>query len=180
MLGVDSDNGGEFINDQLRRYCELEKISFTRSRPYRKNDNCFVEQKNYTIVRRAVGYMRHDTDKELEILNRLYSKLRLYTNFFLPSMKLVEKTRIGSRVIKRHDEPKTPFKRLLESPDIVPKIKKRLKAEYESLNPAQLKRQITRLQKELARANKLQTKKAERSRAVSRKPATRISTPSVF
>src|SRR5438132_1945266 len=145
LLGLDSDNGSEFINDQLKRYCELEQITFTRSRPYRKNDNCFVEQKNYTIVRRSVGYMRHDTEKELEILNRLYSKLRLYTNYFLPSMKLVQKTRIGSRVIKRYDEAKTPYRRLLGSPDISPEIKKKLKAEYDTLNPAQLKREITRL-----------------------------------
>jgi hypothetical protein len=97
--------------------------------------------------------MRHDTEKELEILNRLYSKLRLYTNYFLPSMKLVEKTRIGSKVVKRYDKPKTPYERLLGSPDISAKIKKRLRAEYDRLNPAGLKREITRLQTEIARAN---------------------------
>lgn len=160
LLGIDSDNGGEFINDQLTRYCELEKITFTRSRPYQKNDNCYVEQKNYTIVRRAVGYMRHDTDKELDLLNRLYSVLRLYNNFFIPSVKLVGKTRIGSKVTKRYDDPQTPFVRLTNSADVTKKIKDRLAAEYAMLNPAQLKREITRLQKILMRENTLKRRNA--------------------
>lgn len=179
LLGIDSDNGGEFINDQLRRYCELEEITFTRSRPYRKNDNCFVEQKNYTIVRRFVGYMRHDTDKELDILNRLYSRLRLYNNYFLPSMKLVKKTRIGSKVTKRYDHPQTPFERLMNSKDVPKKAKDRLAAEYAMLNPAHLKREITRLQKLLARTNTLKRKRAL-SGSSSRKPELNISTASVF
>ncbi|BAL80273.1 hypothetical protein [Caldisericum exile] len=94
-------------------YCEKEHITFTRARPYRKNDNCFVEQKNYSVVRRAVGYIRYDTDEELKIMNELYNTLRLYTNFFLPSMKLKEKTRIGSKVLKKYDKPKTPYQRIL-------------------------------------------------------------------
>ena len=85
LLGVDSDNGAEFINQHLRRYCEQEEITFTRSRPYRKNDNCFVEQKNYSVVRRHVGYGRYDNPVELALLNQLYGQLRLYVNFFLPS-----------------------------------------------------------------------------------------------
>jgi hypothetical protein len=97
------DNGGEFINAHLLKFCEEEKIAFTRTRPYRKNDNCFVEQKNYSVIRRAVGYLRYDTEKELKTLNELNQVLRLYTNFFQPVMKLTEKTRIGSKVIKRYD-----------------------------------------------------------------------------
>ncbi len=93
IRGIDSDNGSEFINNHLVRYCGKQKITFTRSRPYRKNDNCFVEQKNSSVVRRTVGYARHDTPEELELLNELYSRLRLYTNYFQPVMKLVEKTR---------------------------------------------------------------------------------------
>ncbi|MBU4179908.1 MAG: ISNCY family transposase [Actinobacteria bacterium] len=108
LLGLDSDNGSEFINAHLYRYCEKEEITFTRSREYRKNDNCYVEQKNYTAVRTYVGYMRYDTDEELGILNELYSLLRLYLNFFQPQMKLIEKTRIGSKVKKKYDHPKTP------------------------------------------------------------------------
>ena len=94
ILGLDSDNGAEFINAHLLRYCEEEHITFTRSRPYRKNDSCFVEQKNWSVIRRAVGYGRYDTDKELNILNELYSYLRLYVNFFQPVRKLIKKERI--------------------------------------------------------------------------------------
>jgi len=162
LLGLDSDNGSEFINAHLVAYCEQEQITFTRSRPYRKNDNCYVEQKNYTVVRKTVGYMRHDTTKELEILNRLYSYLRLYTNYFLPSMKLSEKTRIGSKVVKRYEEPKTPYKRLLESPSVDRRIKRRLRAEYEQLNPAQLRREIMWLQQMLLKA----VRNKQRSRRV--------------
>src|SRR6266566_3312626 len=82
LQGIDSDNGSEFINDHLLEYCQHEGITFTRSRPYRKNDNCFVEQKNYTIVRRHVGYQRYDTEAQLHLLNELYARLRLYSNFF--------------------------------------------------------------------------------------------------
>jgi len=115
ILGIDSDNGAEFINAHLIRYCEEHKITFTRSRPYRKNDSCFVEQKNWSVIRRAVGYGRYDTDKELSILNELYHYLRLYTNFFQPVRKLIKKERIGSKVIKRYDEAKTPYRRVLAS-----------------------------------------------------------------
>lgn len=149
LLGIDSDNGGEFINDQLYRYCQSEQITFTRGRPYRKNDSCYVEQKNYSVVRRAVGYLRYDTVEQLEIINKLYGYLRLYTNYFQSVMKLIEKTRIGSRVRKKHDKPKTPYQRVLESPHVEEKKKKVLRSEYAKLNPAELKRQITRLQSKL-------------------------------
>ena len=109
LLGIDSDSGGEFINNHLFHYCQKEKITFTRSRSNRKNDSCFVEQKNYSIVRRAVGYLRYDMEKELRTLNELYRFLRLYTNFFQPTRKLIEKTRIGSRVTKKYDNPLTPY-----------------------------------------------------------------------
>lgn len=105
LLGIDSDNGSEFINHHLFRFCTERKITFTRTRSYRKNDNCFVEQKNYSVVRRFAGYLRYNTEEELKLLNELYSYLRLYTNFFQPVMKLTEKTRIGSGVIKRYDIP---------------------------------------------------------------------------
>jgi len=115
ILGIDSDNGSAFINNHLKKFCENNKITFTRSRPYRKNDNCFVEQKNYSVVRRSVGYYRYDTEKELEVLNQLYESLRLYTNFFQPVMKLMEKQRIGSKVKKKYDIAKTHFQRLCQS-----------------------------------------------------------------
>lgn len=149
LLGIDSDSGGEFINAHLVSYCQEEKITFTRSRPYRKNDSCFVEQKNYSIVRRAVGYLRYDTEEELLTLNELYRHLRLYTNFFQPTMKLIEKTRIGSKVIKRYDKPLPPYRRVLACPDVSADNKQALRKLYTKLNPAHLKRQITRLQQKL-------------------------------
>jgi len=155
ILGLDSDNGAEFINAHLIRYCEEQKITFTRSRPYRKNDSCFVEQKNWSVIRRAVGYARYDTDEELSILNELYRHLRLYTNFFQPVRKLIKKERIGSKVIKRYDEAKTPYRRVLESPNIKEEIKVKLRKEYAMLNPAELKRNITKLQNRLLKLNAL-------------------------
>ena len=149
LLGIDSDNGSEFINDELYRYCHKERITFTRARPLRKNDNCFVEEKNWSVVRRNVGYRRYDTAEELKVLNELYSHLRLYTNCFLPTMKLVSKERIGSRVKKTYDQPKTPYRRVLDSPAVSAAQKRRLTGTYRKLNPAQLKRDITSLQTKL-------------------------------
>ncbi len=149
LLGIDSDNGSEFINHHLLKFCAEGKITFTRARSYRKNDNCFVEQKNYSVVRRAVGYSRYDTEEQRNILNELYGHLRLYTNFFQPVMKLIEKTRIGSKVIKKYDKPRTPYQRVLESPSVPECKKQQLKEQYATLNPADLKRKITRLQQKL-------------------------------
>ncbi len=160
ILGIDSDNGSEFINNHLVRFCKEQKITFTRSRPYRKNDNCFVEQKNYSVVRRAVGYCRYDTEEELELLNRLYESLRFYTNFFQPVMKLTKKVRIGSKVSKKYDKAKTPYERLLQSDFTLLDGKEKLKQDYEKLNPAELKRTITKLQNkliDLAKKEKLHT-----------------------
>lgn len=149
LLGIDSDNGAEFINDQLYRYCKEETITFTRARSSRKNDNCFVEQKNYSVIRRAVGYMRHDTPEELVLLNELYGFLRLYSNFFQPVMKLIEKTRIGSKVRKKYDKAQTPYHRVLVYPGTTKQCKKQLRSHYRKLNPAELKRQIENLQNRL-------------------------------
>jgi hypothetical protein len=143
--GIDSDNGSEFINHHLVRYCIEHKITFTRSRPYRKNDNCFVEQKNFSIVRRTVGYARYDTPAEVELLNELYSRLRLYTNYFQPVMKLVKKTRTGSRVTKRYDKAKTPYARVLPSRHVGKRVKEDLRRRYKELNPVTLRREIDRL-----------------------------------
>jgi hypothetical protein len=150
LLGLDSDNGSEFINDFLFRYCEEQQITFTRSRPYRKNDNCFVEQKNFTVVRRAVGYQRFDSPEQLQLLEQLYEQLNLYTNFFQPSMKLQCKERHGARVKKTYDAARTPYRRILESSFIDQAIKSKLRRRYEVLNPAALKRKLERLQRQLA------------------------------
>jgi hypothetical protein len=167
LLGIDSDNGGEFINDQLYRYCQKEQITFTRGRPYRKNDSCYVEQKNYSVVRRAVGYLRYETEEQLGVINELYGYLRVYTNYFQPVMKLIEKTRVGSRVRKKYDKSKTPYHRVIESSHVEEEEKKALSKEYAKLNPAELKRQITRLQ------NKLR-KLAIKQREIERKTAQSI------
>jgi len=153
LLGIDSDSGSEFINNHLTKYCKDEHITFTRGRSYRKNDNCYVEQKNYSVVRRAVGYLRYDTEEELSTVNELYKHLRLYTNFFQPTMKLIEKTRIGSKVSKKYDKAQTPYRRVLASPDVSAQDKQKLKTQYAKLNPAHLKRQITILQQKLIRLN---------------------------
>ena len=162
LLGIDSDNGSEFINHHLLRYCQEHGITFTRTRSYRKNDNCFVEQKNYSVVRRAVGYLRYDTEEELKILNELYSYLSLYTNYFQPVMKLKEKTREGSKVRKRYDTAKTPYQRVLESIEVSEEDKERLREEYVKLNPAELKRQITRLQNKLLKIASLKEQQRQR------------------
>lgn len=149
VLGLDSDNGSEFINNELERFCKAEEITFTRSRPYRKNDNCYIEQKNWSIVRRFVGYPRYESEQACQALNALYAVLRDYVNFFLPSQKLKEKIRDGAHVLRRYHPAKTPYQRMIESPHIDQNIKKSLKAQYETLNPAALHRLIVKLQKEL-------------------------------
>lgn len=151
LLGIDSDNGSEFINNDLWRYCQKEQITFTRSRPYRKNDTCFIEQKNYSVVRTTVGYYRYDHPEHLATLRELYEHLRLFTNFFQPSMKLREKVRIGSKVSRRHDQPTTPSQRVLAHPAVSAEVKDKLTAVYESLNPAHLMRCLTRLNSDCLR-----------------------------
>ena len=151
VLGLDSDNGGEFINHHLVAYCTEHEITFTRGRPWRKNDGCYIEQKNWSIVRRQVGYARYETPEACRLLNELYQVLREYNNFFMPSMKLQEKIRDGAKVTKRYDTPKTPYARVLESDKIPKTVKEPLKRRYEKLNPAELKRQIEKLQKQLNR-----------------------------
>jgi len=149
LLGVDSDNGSEFINEQLYRYCKEEKLVFTRSRPNRKNDNCHVEQKNYSVVRKQVGYGRYEGEQAVKVLNEYYGLLRLYGNYFLPSMKLIGKERRGARVVKRYETPVTPYERLLSSPDISQEGKAALRAQCIQLNPAALKRDMAILQERI-------------------------------
>jgi len=142
LLGIDSDNGGEFINDLLYRYCLDEEITFTRSRPYQKNDQAHVEQKNWSVVRHTVGYDRWETEQELALLESVYEDLRLYINFFQPSLKLIAKERIGNKTIKRYDTAKTPYQRVLERKDVSLEAKARLVHLYVQLNPAELRRRI--------------------------------------
>ncbi|MDZ4064960.1 MAG: transposase family protein [Coriobacteriia bacterium] len=153
LLGIDSDNGGEFINHELFRYCQEENLTFTRSRAYRKNDGCHVEQKNWSVVRQNVGYARFDTPEELEVLREIHSLVRLHTNFFMPSAKLISKTRDGSKVTKLYDKPMTPYRRVLGRDDVDAAAKAALTAQFETLNPADLRRRIGRLQDEIYKLN---------------------------
>ena len=142
LLGLDSDNGSEFINQHLYQYCQREGISFTRSRSYKKNDSCHVEQKNWSVVRRLVGYDRYSSRVALETMNRVYHILRLYVNFFQPSMKLIAKTRQGAKVKKFYSPALTPYQRLLKSGVLTEEKRGQMAATYHSLNPTLLLQQL--------------------------------------
>lgn len=142
LLGLDSDNGSEFINQGLAGWCQREGITFTRSRPYKKNDNCYVEQKNGSIVRRVIGRDRYSSRAAYETLNRIYYLLRLYVNFFQPSMKLLYKTRHGAKVNKLYDNAQTPYQRVLKSKILSDTKKTELYIIYSHLNPLKLLKQI--------------------------------------
>lgn len=158
LLGIDSDNGSEFINDELMRYCNSEKLTFTRSRPYRKNDNCHIEQKNWSIVRQNIGYGRFETKESVDILNELYESLRLHTNFFMPCMKLIDKKRNGSRITKHYEKAMSPYRRVLLLEQIENTTKKELTELYDTLNPVELRRKIESLREKLYRDAKTAAK----------------------
>jgi len=141
--GLDSDNGHEFISDILYKYCAREKLDFTRSRPGHKNDNAYIEEKNWTHVRKVIGYLRYDTPAEAVIIRDLYrNELRLYKNFFQPVMKLISKERIGGRIKRKYGTPLTPYQRLMDSQQLSKQAEQRLAEAYLPLNPAALKRAI--------------------------------------
>lgn len=142
LLGLDSDNGGEFINETLYAYCLTEKITFTRSRPYKKNDQAHVEQKNWSVVRRLIGYDRFETPQELALLEAIYLDLRLYANFFQPVLKLVSKERVGAVTKRVYDTAATPYQRVLRSDEIPTPVKAGLIHQYLQLNPVVLREQI--------------------------------------
>lgn len=146
--GAHSDNGSEFINGTVVAFFDRLRIKFTRSRPYRKNDACYIEQKNNSVVRRNVGYFRYER-KHYAILAKLYRNLNLYTNFFQPAMMLVEKKRIGAKVYRKYDRPQTPYQRLAKRDELTRKQKQSLKQTFDRLNPAELRRKIDQLQNEL-------------------------------
>ncbi|GAB6280992.1 MAG: hypothetical protein STSR0007_11290 [Thermovirga sp.] len=152
LYGINSDNDSAFINSHLKKYCEDTQITFTRSRAGNKNDNCYVEQKNWSVARRASGYARYDTEGEIETLNDLYDVYRLYVNFFLPSAKLISKTRTGAKVKKCYDTPQTPYQRLMASESVPGEVKSSLQEQFNCLNPAALKKEVDRLKSRLNRA----------------------------
>lgn len=149
---IHTDNDSAFINGHLYKYSKNNDLDFTRSRPYEKNDNFLVEQKNGRIVRRWIGYRRHDTIEECSIMNELCHLLALYQNFFQPVQKLLKKERIGSKIKRTLDVPKTPYQRVMECKHISKEQKQKLKRLYSLLNPADLKRCIDRKRDELYRA----------------------------
>jgi hypothetical protein len=151
LLGIHSDNGAEFINETILAFTDRNKIQFTRGRPYKKNDNPHIEQKNYSVVRRNTGYLRLDKQEHADIVRSLYLDLNLYNNFFLPVMILKEKHRIGSKSIRKYDEPKSPFRRLLDRKDISKEIKINLRNTFEKLNLFELKNQINTWQNEFVK-----------------------------
>ena len=146
---MDPDTGSEFVNWHCKGWCDTEKIELTRSRPNHKNDNAHVEQKNYTVVRRHIGYQRLEGEQEQAILNELYHYLRLYVNYFQPSMRLASKERIGAAVKKTYSPAETPYKKLGGSPHLTNGQKQILTREHEKLNPAELKRRIETLREKL-------------------------------
>lgn len=148
LLGVDSDNGSEFINHEMVKYCESSGITFTRGRAYKKNDQAFVEEKNGSVVRRLIGYDRFEGQDAWEILTRLYRELRLFVNFFQPSQKLLSKHREGSHVSRKHDLAQTPFQRVLKS-EVDEKIKQKLAQQYKKLDAVALLKNIQCLQQQL-------------------------------
>ena len=150
ILGIDSDNGSEFINWELFRWCEAESLTFTRSRSGNKNDGAHVEQKNWHIVRQTVGYHRYDTPAELDLLNQIWALQRLLTNHFGPQQKLISKERNGAKVTKKYDKPATPFQRVLADTGTVTRtVKASLTRENKPLNPAAIQRQMQALTAEL-------------------------------
>jgi hypothetical protein len=144
LLGIDSDNGGEFINHTLLSWCDSHHITFTRTRPYKKNDNCFVEQKNFKCVRDYVGCRRFDTPCEHQALAQVYRSLCPLLNYFLPTLKLVDKRRAGSKVRKVYDKPQSPYQRLAASPDVPAEVKEELKRRYQRYNPVLLQQEVHR------------------------------------
>jgi len=142
MLGLDSDNGSEFINQSLYNYCRRDGIIFTRSRSYKKNDSCHVEQKNWTVIRRVIGYDRFSSKAAFKALEGIYTLLRLYINFFQPVSKLMRKSRHGAKVYKLYDTAQTPYQRLLRSGVLTEDKKRELADTYGALNPVTLLKEI--------------------------------------
>jgi hypothetical protein len=143
LEGIDSDNGSEFLNDHLVRYCRQQAIQFTRGRPYKKDDNAHIEQKNWTHVRRLMGWVRYDSEEAVAAMNRLYrGELRLLQNLFLPSVKLVRKQRVGSRVRRCYEAAQTPFERALACPEVRPEVVAHLRTLRQRLDPFALSRAV--------------------------------------
>jgi Integrase core domain len=142
LLGIHTDNGGEFINDILYQYAQHQDLAFSHSRPYKKNDQPHVEQRNGSLVRRLIGYGRYNTRAAYNQLQQVYTLACLHANFFRPTAKLVARERRGSKIIKRYDDPQTPYQRLLATDHLTAEQRAQLKTQYEQLNPLRLQREL--------------------------------------
>jgi len=174
LLGVDSDNGSEFINQCFYTYCRREKITFTRSRAYKKNDSCHVEQKNGNVVRRLVGYDRYASKAAFQCLERLYYDVRLYMNFFQPTMKLYSKTRHGARVHRVYEKAQTPYQRLLETGVLTEAKQQELAATYHGLNPVLLLKRINNNLEQLWRLAQYPTSLGNRNYEATRRSSVTV------
>jgi hypothetical protein len=173
MKELHPDNDSALLNDLLWDWTREQGIRLSRSRPYKKNDNAWVEQKNWTHVRKVVGYRRFDTTSELRLLNEIYQVMRLYKNYFLPAMRLTSKTRVEGRIQRKYDASQTAYQRVMASREVLPKKKQELTAIYAGLNPAELNRKLTQLRSQL---EKISSGKLEGNGPGSfRGPAIRIS-----
>ncbi len=146
LLGFDTDNDSVFMNETVRDYCKETGVAFTRCRPYRKNDQAWVEQKNGAVVQRIVGYRRFEGLEAAAMLARLYRSVRLFVNYFQPSFKLAEKTRDGAKVLKRYHAPATPHQRLLADARTSEEVKSNVSAIYASLDPVRQLSEIRTVQ----------------------------------
>ena len=149
LRALHTDNGSEFINRTLYSWCSRQGIQFTRGRGYHKNDQAYVEERNWLSVRRQVGYDRYSSQKAFELLHQLYPLLSVHNNFFRPVRKLVGKQRLGAKVVKRYDEPRTPYQRLLAAGVLSEADRVALERRFLALNPAQLQRRVDRLLRQL-------------------------------
>lgn len=140
LKGIDSDNGSEFINKYLIAYCKEQDLVFTRSRPYTKNDGCFVEEKNWSVIRQVIGYGRYSGETTCKLINEIYSCQRILSNYFLPSAKLISRVREDSCVRRKHDIPKSPYRRILEMDNVDDQVKKRLQQEHEKVDLYELRK----------------------------------------
>jgi hypothetical protein len=154
MKGLHTDNGSEFINQTLFSWCKRESVDFSRGRPYRKNDQAYVEQRNYVAVRRLLGNDRLSSEEAYQFLQQLYGLLSLQLNFLRPMRKLLSKQRVGARTVKRYDQPRTPYQRLLASGCLDEASRRELELVYARLNPAELQRRINDILQRLWRLGK--------------------------
>ena len=177
ILGVDSDNGSEFINVYLFLWCRKHQITFSRSRPANKNDGCHVEQKNWAVVRTVVGYHRYDTASELLLLNEIWRLQSMLANYFYPQQKLISKVRDGAKVSRKYDTATTPFRRAVDHQSITDDRKVALARTHALINPAAMQRQIQTLTAQLLTLTTSKTGPKTKAPVPTRAPSNEATNP---